>query len=272
MDYYNKYLKYKTKYLKLKNQKGGNFINFEQFYNFIIPMCITYNNLFKNIVHIVGGSSVKYHMYINNIQEHIGITDDIDIYLIDNQDRTNDIDANIIEHFFRFILKYADTNNIKNLWSIKEENGLYKICYNNICYIDLTLYKPPSDEEKELEEEEDNTSLLQYAYTNLGFINKYQYIFSLNNLSVIEKTFSSIPFERLINQKGIDVYNNYITVKVPEWTEIVSDYRSNKHVDPNSPFKKVIERLEYQISPEYIAKLNRKVEKYTQKLAFLNRL
>jgi len=271
MDYYNKYLKYKTKFLKLKNQIGGNFKNFEEFYNFMIPICILYNSMFNNIVHIIGGSSVKYHMYTHSIPEHIGITDDIDIYLIDNQDRTHDIDANIIEHFYRFILNIANMKNVKNLWSLLEENGLYKICYNNICYIDLTLYIPPSDEEKDLIEEEDNTSLLQYAYKNLGFINKYQYIISLNDLSAIEKTFSSITFEKLLNQKGIDVYNNYLTVNVPLWVERVHNYRSNYH-DPNDPYQKVIERYEYQISPEYIAKLQRKVEKYRHKLGFLNLL
>jgi len=89
MDFELKYLKYKNKYLKLKNQIGGNL--FEILFSRIIEYCIEYNKTavemkdlvgYDYFVHIKGGASIKYHLMKRELPIHLHqeITSDIDMY------------------------------------------------------------------------------------------------------------------------------------------------------------------------------------------------
>ena len=169
---------------------------------------------------------------------------------------------------------YSELLKIENKWHWTLQNNLYNIYYDNIPYVDLTVIKTVDDifgENLDLEEEYDDTSLFQYAYRDFGFANIYQYIENLNSLSPVQKTVTSINFEKLSCQKGIQIYMKYLEIKVPQWKEIIENYKiENPHIEEIE--EPLIKRYEYQISPEYINRLERKIEKYTYKLEQLNKL
>jgi len=92
MNYLQKYFKYKKKYLYLKKIIGGNLFN--DLYDKLIHIFKDINKkqiqqLKKNILHIKGGSSIKYHLKKKDIRidELETLTNDIDVYIIldDNQ-------------------------------------------------------------------------------------------------------------------------------------------------------------------------------------------
>ena len=92
MDYYEKYLKYKNKYITLKNLIGG---NFEQ----LDTECKleTNNNQFENCVHC-------YYQYnINAVQPNIALTDPVHKYKIRNPNKSFSTctDHHMTEHYFK---------------------------------------------------------------------------------------------------------------------------------------------------------------------------
>ena len=105
-----------------------------------------------------------------------------------------------------------------------------------------------------------------YALYNLGFdsLNKYvEYIKTkniYNEKELIELTFTSINFEILSVMYGIEIINKYLTENLPEWRDKV------ENGNPDHPITKIYIK---QIQPEYVARLEDKLRRYTIKYELL---
>ena len=197
MDYTNKYLKYKKKYLNLKKILGGNIFN--KIYDKLIKIFRDINKIndplfgFRDIIHIKGGASIKYHLqkYMIAPDALTRLTNDIDIlvilddYKLENLELFNENKKN----FVIFILETIKKNIPEYNWNYKESNQLYNICIENDdieCFIDITFYNP-FDEDIDID---DDTSLFQYALRTNNYINMKSYIDTIRlNASKIDSEF-----------------------------------------------------------------------------------
>ncbi len=147
-NYYEKYLKYKNKYLLLKNQLGGNkfILEYEtmekyiegtgvytiQNYDIIRHYLTTYTNdvlLIQNIVNII---NVFHYKDANNDIKNVVIF-------------KNNKDSTIFDNFIGNISKDIDQNKSKDIIKalIKKETSLHKRLYNYMFFIkDFEIYTP----------------------------------------------------------------------------------------------------------------------------------
>jgi hypothetical protein len=103
-----------------------------------------------------------------------------------------------------------------------------------------------------------------YAINNLGLNNNKEYFDQLNQIEfelmvksfelIEQKTFASLLFERFATIKGIQTQNQSLT----------EEARKTNYTN--------FERYMYQLSPEYIQKLENKLQRYKQKLETINKL
>lgn len=243
------------KYLK----KGG--FTFEEMYGPLVQFCIDYNNredLFgeNSFIHIKGGASIKHHLN-NRFINTIGITSDIDILLIPNEEE---------DSFKKFYLAFQEkfSSSTPNI-TYKEVNGLYNICIDEICIFDITIYHHGMDED-----EDEETSMFLYAVRSLGFGTIDSYVDELLRQSNIEiRTFTTIPFEYYSTKKGIENNEKYLSL-IEKWRSNKLQYES---INPRTPnINRIIARLNYQTTPGYIAKLQDKYLRYTQKFQILHNI
>ena len=222
--YYNKYLKYKKKYLNLKKILGGNIFN--KIYDKLIKIFRDINKIndplfgFRDIIHIKGGASIKYHLqkYMIAPDALTRLTNDIDIlvilddYKLENLELFNENKKN----FVIFILETIKKNIPEYNWNYKESNQLYNICIENDdieCFIDITFYNP-FDEDIDID---DDTSLFQYALRTNNYINMKSYIDTIRlNASKIDSEFDItddniepiLIFLRFSPSKPLKVFNS----------------------------------------------------------------
>jgi hypothetical protein len=234
----------------MKNYKNTliNNFDFEIFFNFFINICFEFNKkhfyfLGNNIAHIKGGSSVKYHLMKKSI-DNANITNDIDILLI--------IDDSI-QDFFNFIK--IQNSELGIYWKLKNENGLYVLYFNKNPVVDITLYKT-------------NDSFKYTIFNNvvkelgLGYNNVHEYVNALINKENLEEiTFTSKQFEILNSKKGLDKYLNFINFGIPKRKQLL-----NNNLLLNSD---IVQRYKYEISEEYINKINNKIRRYKMKIELL---
>lgn len=245
------------KYIK----KGG--FTFEEMYSPLIQFCIDYNKrdaieLFgeSSIIHVKGGASIKYHLNKVGINTN-GITSDIDILLIPNEEDSQSALNNFYEALQRRFVGYNFT--------ITNNNGLYNICINNFCVFDITIYNQNMNQ---LEDPE--TSMFLYALINMGFNNINNYVTKLlgsNNTEI--KTFTSVQFEYFSTMKGLENTSKYLG-SIEKWRNNKIRYES---INPRTNnIAMIIARLNYQTTPAYIAKLQDKHNRYSYKLRILQSL
>ena len=238
MNYYYKYLKYKNKYLKLK-QLGGAF-NFEAHFNIIIQQIIDFNKeqLQQDnpiIAHIRGGSSIKYHL-IKLGKEHENITSDIDILLIHNT-----INPAIKDTFLAYMKRTLDTLGVV---TITQDGQLCIISIDNIQMIDITVYTG--------QDYRTETTSMDQAGINATFREIRPLESYVNNIlnahlfyegdELVERiTFTSIVYERASVNKGIENNENYINL-IPSWRENLFKLQ-NKQTDRYDKYIKLTELL-----------------------------
>jgi hypothetical protein len=255
MKYQNKYLKYKKKYLELK---GG--FNFEEFYDFFIDACMSFNSYMsifeKNVVlHIKGGASVKYHLNKSGI-DTTDITNDIDILFIYKDKNIQEI----LDKFMKFIQgKKRDNYEIRKVNDI-----LYNLYLDNNCVVDITFFK--------LDVTEDNLDDTHFgealAYMNYLFMNDY--MDEINNIEIEEiedienKTFSSLYLEKVTNEISLKNYE--------EWMNNVPKMKDNvqKNIFPRHYTEEQKKRKRYEISDSYQLKIKDKIERYKKKLELID--
>ena len=237
MEYKNKYLKYKNKYLNLKKLLGGNIFN--KIYDKLIKIFRDINKIndpifgFKDILHIKGGSSIKYHLQKNMIapDELTRLTNDIDILVILDDYKSENLESfnKSKEDFVIFILETIKKNIPEYNWNYKESNQLYNICIENDnieCFIDITFYNP-FDEDIDID---DDTSLFQYALRENKYINMKSYIdtirfnasnidseFDITDDNIDTFMFTSPQFEYYSCIKGIELMKKYLNYASHEW-------------------------------------------------------
>ncbi len=274
-NYYNKYFKYKNKYLQLKKQIGGNL--FEYLFVPLVNYCLEYNNsqtemgrMFgqNRFVHIKGGSSIKYYMIKNNM-DSTNITSDLDLFLVTSEEEKM---ANI-ESFYTGLKAQFPDKNIQ----IGESNGLITISIDGITMIDITIFS------ENFEDPDPETSMFKYALDKIGYMDYNEYFSQFyltddyDDKSDDEKyqilqvqAFTSLEFEMYACEKGIQVQNNYLTSSA-DWPSYANFYK-NKSEDirlsqvERAQMKKIYERYLYQSEPSYIEKIKNKRDRYNYKL------
>lgn len=246
---------------------------------------------FRDIIHIKGGASVKYHLQKHMIapDELTGLTNDIDILVILDDYKLQNLESfnENKKDFVIFILETIKKNIPEYNWNYKESNQLYNICIKNDnieCFIDITFYNP-FDEDIDID---DDTSLFQYALRKNNYINMKSYIDTIRlNASKIEQEFditdddidtfmfTSPQFEYYSCIKGIKLMEKYLNYASHEWIVKKEELKKILFLDSSlddkskNNIKKQIERLEYQISEKYTNKLKDKLERYIQKSRLL---
>jgi predicted Zn-dependent protease with MMP-like domain len=224
---YLKYIKYKKKYIKLKNIiKGGMFENLFKnlfknlFDNLIIKLkeiIIDNHEYFgdNTIFHIKGGSSIYYHLK-KNISNDIleDLTNDIDILIImeDYNKINGELNDELKSKFenkkleiINQIIQKLNTNldkfdNFNCNWYYKTSNNLHNICINinefnfDKCIFDITFYNPYDD----YADYDDDTSIFQYAMKKIGFSTLQEYI---NMLTTKINTFNDV---NILDENSID--------------------------------------------------------------------
>ena len=272
MNIEQKYLKYKNKYLKLKNQSGGTL--FEILFYSIIKYCIEYNENavdmkellgYNFFVHIKGGASIKYHLMKQELPIHLhqGITSDIDMYFVSRPDK---VDEDIRLFLFQLQNKFRDYD-----WSPSVNNGLITISVNGVNIIDITIYT-----DTYVEPDPEN-SMFSYALNKMGFVNHRTYFDMLNQSNLVEqKTFTSLQFEKFATIKGIQIQQNYLD-DVSDW-ERIADIFLKESMNPAYTIErkhekyKIYEQYMYQLSEEYLHKIQNKKLRYEQKLELINKI
>jgi len=294
MNFKNKYLKYKKKYLNIKKLLGGNIFN--KIYDKLIKTFRDINKIndpifgFKDIIHIKGGSSIKYHLQKNMIapDDLNELTNDIDILVILDDSKSENLELfnKNKKDFVIFILETIKKNIPEYNWIYKESNQLYNICIENDiieCFIDITFYNP-FDEDIDID---DDTSLFQYALRKNTYINMKNYIdkiktnasidseFDITDDNIDTFMFTSPQFEYYSCIKGIELMGKYLNYASQKWNlekeELKKILLENISLDDESinNIKKQIKRLEYQISEEYTNKLKDKLKRYNKKLELI---
>jgi hypothetical protein len=257
MDYYQKYIKYKNKYLYLKNQIGGQLFN--DIFNYIIASIKEFNNNNRDMIaHIRGGSSIKYYLSKYDISDS-EITKDIDILLITNKDT-------IILDKGRIFLQYI-IQKLKDI-GITTENinitgtGIKKELYiSGIHILDILLFDKICNQ-VEYEDNQDD-SIFEEVLLDKG-INLCSYSNILYSSNDIEfRTFTDIQIEKLTIPKMIKNIQNHID-NIPEWKTELERLKTNQKQSPI--VKLMIQNYEKQLKPEYIQKLYNKLERYNKKL------
>jgi hypothetical protein len=276
--YKSKYIKYKNKYLKLKEQYGGNL--FEQLFPYLINYIIEFNktdggSLFSpnRFLHVKGGASIKYHIMKNQVPiDTTNITSDIDLFLVCDEEEVNQH----IESFLSGLKTHFSQYN----WTHKIDGALLTILVNGIDIIDLTVFS------SSYSEPDPETSMFSYALANTGFANIEDYFDKLNLIDhqdmlqsyelVERKTFTSLLFEKFACMKGIENQRHYLESK-PNWEKLARYYLA-KASDESLPmtererYYNTYQRYLYQLSPEYISKLENKLLRYQQKLEVINQM
>jgi hypothetical protein len=286
-----KYLKYINKTKQLLNQSGGDFFNemFEKIVNFLFDF--NHNELKKHysggelyslFAFVKGGVSIKYHLS-KTAFDHRNITNDIDIFLIvKNLLSSRDPDAYYIDKFVKPLKLYLKEYTVDLKY---DNNGLYTICINGQCIIDLVVYKDADERDVD-----DGTSMINYAAKCIGYANIDSHIDAVvksacqdiiknplnNSLELKEKiTFTSIQFEYFSALKGIENTKNYIE-RIPIWkkelNELISEDVSNFMSYSFTEYQRLQQmkkRYEYMTSDKYIENLHNKHYRYTQKIEWL---
>jgi hypothetical protein len=276
MNHQNKYLKYKNKYQKLKQQIGGNLI--ETLFVPIITCFLEFNKkqtmireLFGDdrFIHVKGGSSIKYHMMKKGL-DSTGVTNDIDIFLYSARENKDDD--------LRELLVDLQTKIPGYTWRIEPRGELYVVFINEIQIIDITVYN-----ELYIEPDEESSMFL-YAIKNIGLETHEQYFEALKeiswenivskNESLETKSFTSLQFEKFSCIKGIEIYTDYVG-REPVWRERLQELRTRLLTPGISEEIKVrihneIAKYERYVSAEYIAKLNDKLTRYQKKIQVID--
>jgi hypothetical protein len=270
MDFELKYLKYKNKYLKLKNQIGGNL--FEILFSDIIKYCIEYNETaiemkemigYNYFVHIKGGASIKYHLMKRELPIHQGITSDIDMYFVSKADK---VDDDVRVFLLGLQTKFSDY-----AWSPSINNGLITISVNGVNIIDITIYT-----DTYIESDPEN-SMFSYALNKMGFENHHSYFNMLNQSELVEqKTFTSLEFEKFATMKGIQIQQYYLD-DVPNWGIMADIFLKESQnplytVEQKYEKHKLYEKYMNQLSHEYLQKIHNKKFRYEQKLEIINKI
>lgn len=279
MGYFEKYIKYKTKYENLKNQIGGNI--FELLFVKLIMYCFEYNKTIggdpdsgpNRFVHIKGGSSVKYHMMKYGMVEHENITSDLDLFMV-----SNILEANYNVETFLQGLKQTFP---EYEWKMNLSNGLYIISVNNINIIDITVYNSSY-----IDRDPENSMFL-YGIKKLGFPDYKSYFTYLNTIkfsdivknqeSLEMKTITTLQLERHINEKGIQIQTNYLLAAQNDWARLAQENLTRAQDNTLSQAARehaysVYQRYIYQLSEEYIEKIKNKLARYEFKLAAIKHL
>lgn len=276
MNYLNKYLKYKNKYQKLKEQVGGNLI--ETLFVPIITCFLEFNKkqtltreLFDDdrFIHVKGGSSIKYHMMKKGL-DSIGVTNDIDIFLYSAKENKDDDIRELLDDLQTKIPGYT--------YRIEQRGELYIVFINEIQMIDIIVYN-----ELYIEPDEE-TSMFLYAIKNIRLETNEKYFEELkkiswenivsNNDSLENKSFTSLQFEKFSCIKGVEIYTYYVG-REPVWHERLEELRTRLGTPGISENLKVtiqneIAKYERYVSAEYIARLNDKLTRYQRKIQVID--
>lgn len=265
--YYKKYLIYKKKYIKLKKQKGGDL--FELLFMDLINYCIEFNSIETEFgqlfgenryVHIKGGSSIKYHMWKNNISNG-DITSDLDLFLVTSQE---EMEFNV-QNFYEGLKAILPGRNIQ----MNNSNGLITFSIDGITMIDMTIYVEP------FEDPDPETSMFYTALIKMGYKNYKEYFDSFYSTEDMKtklevQTFTSLEFEMYACEKGLEIQNGYLSNSV-NWVSYAQTFKAraaNTNLSPaeREQSKRMYERYLYQSQPAYIEKIINKRDRYYYKL------
>jgi hypothetical protein len=216
--------------------------------------------------HIKGGASIVHHMKINNM-DATNLTDDFDILLVPYGDNMSD-DANVqimLNDFVSYLVRNFHQYSLDG----KYDNGLMQVKVDGEHLLDISCYTYVQNF--------DETTMTNFAAKYICYDDFNDYIRELKekivgnlkedlfgNMAVDENTlermtFSSVNFELMSTIKGLKNVKKYITeLKIKR--EQVNSY-DKKKVPP-----RFLERLQYEVSPEYEQKLMDKYERYKIKL------
>lgn len=289
-----KYLKYKNKYIKLKEQIAGS--TFSDFFetNFIdIIDCIKEYNIDElrlddmgigtnSFIHVKGGASIKYHMIQLEKREHINITSDIDIFLVNldeddenNEEKKQKIDKNISKLLDKIRNKLPGST-----WEVVNSNGLYIITVNGHNIIDITIY-----DDTYIDDDPD-TSMFYYTLRQipeLSGINDISELYHtyftilLKKDDIYHKTFTTNIFELHSTIRGIQIQNSYLEL-VDSWKQSLVEHQKYletiqpEYQDKIASIQRKIRRYEKQTSQKYIDKLVNKKDRYEKKLQILKKI
>jgi len=303
-NYYDNYLKYKIKYLKLKkdlNIKGGAIMSiqshqqfFDANFNSFIHVIERFNTTPENIengtlFHIKGGASIKVKA-IKYGKPNIGITNDIDILFINNHyrylqsisDPRNDknliLQQNKTDAFIKInnLLQFLQ-NTYPGTWTIDNINNLCTIKYNNYGVFDITFY------EREDMMSDFNYTLFGQSYNEIRLerglpitTDPEEYIMNIltkqktepHNIEKYTLTYTYI--ERKIATKAIEKYAQHIQ-DIPIWKQraenpdLLRDYTGVIN-------RQMWQNYVHQSTPEYIAKIQNKYSRYQIKLRLINEI
>ena len=298
--YREKYVKYKKKYINLKDklQGGAAMANesyqdlFDSNFEIFIQLIIDFNNDPTNVAsgtlfHIKGGASVKAKA-LKYGKHHLGITNDIDILFINNHyeytelisnPRNNQVTIlqqnkqNATQKINDFLQSFRDR--LPGVWTIEIDNNLHTIKYNNYGVFDITFYEHGDMSSDFIE------TIFGQAYNKVRTIqglaithDPKEYIESLLEFQSLgpshleNYTFSDIDIEHHTAIIGRETYAKYIEY-IPRWQQLAADPTlvTNKHGEIDD---RKWQRYVYQSTPEYIQKIKNKFERYKVKLRIID--
>lgn len=184
------YLLNKYNYIHIP-QIGG---NFEILFDLVVKFCLLYNKQkivdydinVDPILHIKGGSSIKYHFNKKKL-DTINMTSDIDILIIPINHEDNNMSMRVAFISFYDALNKFIYKNIKtdkpvtvshdNSWSKYNFSNVCSISINNNKIIDLTMYN--KEQMIDVLELEDN--MFHYACQKIGHNNIHGYVEKIRN-------------------------------------------------------------------------------------------
>jgi DNA-binding protein YbaB len=196
----------------------------------------------------------------------------IDMYLVSEPD---EVDTNLSEFLSGLYLKFSEyqCESVNN-------NGLITVSFNGTNIIDITIYN------EFFEDTDDESSMFLYAIKNIGLNNHAEYFDKLDQIKfelmiksselIEQKTFTSLNFERFATIKGIQNQEKYLSF-IPKWKKMgLYFYDQSQKLTLSEEVKqynyKKFQRYMYQVSPEYISKLENKLQRYKQKIEIINKL
>ncbi len=210
----------------------------------LIEYCFLFNSLNNNrFVHITGGSSIKYHMIINNIKNHENITNTIDLFLVTN----NKESINNINSFFNGLLIWFSDYDLK----INNNKDLHIITILGVPIINIKIF------DEYYIENDVHTSILYYALIQLNYYDFFDYFRKLENQNIKNKTISTLEVEKYSCVKGVilqmtNTNNTYFSL-------IKNPYLSERR-------KKLYKRLFYKNTKE------KKIISFEYKLDIINKM
>jgi len=256
--------------IEYKNSTLNINLLYETVFSLIINYCKKFNKINKKenlIIHVKGGSSIKYHLIKRGIDTNL-ITNDFDLLLIKPNYM---LDNYALNYFLNGLQQDLSSYIIKYEGLLDGINNFFKISLDDTFIIDLTIYQNNSFNDSV-------TNMFSYAAKKTGSSNTHDYVSRLveyyntntENLNdeVIERiTFTSLPFEYYSSIKGFELQTEYIIkYETGVWTRQLRKYQLKN----NPIYDDTIASLQRQITPEYLSNLKDKKNRYSQKVSIIN--